>query len=117
MATAPRLYLDEDVPFQLAARLKASGFDVQTARDAGQLGNSDDAQLEFASEAGRVLVTHNVRDYAALADLWARTGRHHAGLILGTTHSPASLSAAIYRLLELYPGAEDWTDITVSTVL
>jgi len=43
-APAP-VYLDEDVSVIVAAILKARGFDVVTARDAGQLGRSDFQQL------------------------------------------------------------------------
>ena len=39
------------------------GFDVLSARDAGQLHLDDDEQLAFAVAQGRALVTHNRHDF------------------------------------------------------
>ena len=41
----PTLYCDEDVSVVLAAMLRARGFPVTTARDAGYLGCTDEQQL------------------------------------------------------------------------
>jgi predicted nuclease of predicted toxin-antitoxin system len=53
---APRLfawlYLDEDVPVQVAEILRGHGYDVRTARDGGMLGTSDSEQLAYAAEQG-----------------------------------------------------------------
>lgn len=68
-APAP-VYLDEDVSVIVAAILKARGFDVVTARDAGQPGRSDFQQLAFGAEAGRVLLTHNRVDFERLHREW-----------------------------------------------
>lgn len=43
-----RLYLDEDVNVLVADLLQAKGFDVTTARDAGQLHATDEEQLTHA---------------------------------------------------------------------
>jgi hypothetical protein len=53
------LYCDEDVSVVLAAMLRARGFAVTTARDADQLGRSDEEQLTLAVRAGSALLTHN----------------------------------------------------------
>jgi len=57
-----RLYLDEDVHVLVADLLQAKGFDVITARDAGQLQATDAEQLAYAITHGRTLVTHNRTD-------------------------------------------------------
>jgi len=66
------LHLDEDVHPKLASILRERGFDAITTADAGMLENSDPDQLEFASSQGRTLLTHNVRDYVQLAQLYAK---------------------------------------------
>ena len=55
----PSLYLDEDVSVVVGAILRARGFNILTARDAKQLGQTDGQQLSIAAAANRVLLTHN----------------------------------------------------------
>ena len=55
----PPLHCDEDVSVVFAAMLRARGFAVTTARDADQLGRSDEEQLTAAASAGRARLTHN----------------------------------------------------------
>lgn len=47
------LYLDEDVDILVAKKLEAHGFSIITTRDAGQLGNTDIQQLEYAAANGK----------------------------------------------------------------
>lgn len=61
------LYLDEDVSVLVAELLRSHGFDVLTAREAGQLGKSDEEQLAYALSQSRALVSHNRSDFEALA--------------------------------------------------
>jgi len=89
-----KLYLDEHISPLLAAILLERGIDCLTARDAGMLGDSDDAQLRYATAHRRVLVTFNRKDFLALASQWAENGRAHAGLIV-------SKQAAVPELLRL----------------
>ena len=117
MASSPSFYLDENVAHELAARLQAGGFDVLTARDAGQLRSSDENQLGYAAEAKRILVTHNAKDFSRIAAEWASMQRHHSGIILAPMDSPSDLVVAISELIALYPDAGDWTDITVYTTV
>lgn len=77
-----RLYLDEDVRPMLARALRERGFDVITTAEAGMIGKSDREQLEFASSQGRVLLTHNIRDFIQLAKGFAEEGRNHGGIVL-----------------------------------
>jgi hypothetical protein len=72
-----RLLLDEMYPASLADALRAHDHDVQAIVESAELRGCDDATvLQVASEAGRCLVTENVRDFALLA-------RHsgHAGVL------------------------------------
>jgi hypothetical protein len=95
----PSLHCDEDVSVVLAAMLRARGFTVTTAREAGQLGRSDEAQLAFASEAGHVLLTHNRVDFERLHRRWLESGRAHAGIIIARRRLPAELAGRVGRLL------------------
>ena len=64
------LHLDHNVSLNLAAPLRAAGHDIATARDLGLTRSTDDAQLVSAVRAGRVLLTHNRRDFTLLHDAW-----------------------------------------------
>ena len=78
-----RLYLDEDAMSRsLARELRARGGDVTTASSEGMLGQSDAAQLEFATAQGRVIYTYNVADYYLLHTEYLAQGKTHAGMIL-----------------------------------
>lgn len=57
-----RFYFDEMIPHEIAERLRHHGIDVLTALEAGNIGLTDIAQLNFATEQIRVLVTRD-EDY------------------------------------------------------
>ena len=77
-----RVYLDEDVDVLLSSLLATHGCDCLTAVGAGHLGWSDEAQLEFAVQEARILITHNRMDFENLAVVWWGQGKEHAGIIL-----------------------------------
>ena len=81
------LYLDENIA-GLAVLLKKDGFDVLTAFEAGMANAriTDPHQLTYATEQGRALVTFDVSDFEPLSRQWAEAGRHHAGIILCSSH-------------------------------
>jgi hypothetical protein len=49
-----RFYLDENVPTEIARQLRLSGIDAISARDLGQLGDSDPNHLRRATSMGRI---------------------------------------------------------------
>lgn len=73
-----RFYLDENLPIEVARQLQLRGIEATTARDLGQLGDSDLNHLQRATEKGMVLCTFD-SDYVALAI----QGIEHAGIVLG----------------------------------
>ena len=77
-----RLYLDEDVDVALASTLRQRGIDVLTTQEAGKRQQTDDAQLEYAVQAGRVFFTHNRGDFARLHGQRVKEDRPHAGVIV-----------------------------------
>src|SRR5437660_12604071 len=77
-----RLYLDQDVPVQLAGMLRAQGVDVLTTLEAGVLGQEDPDQLATAVAADRAVVTHNRLDFEHLHEAYLQEGRSHSGIII-----------------------------------
>lgn len=49
---------------------------------AGHLGWTDEAQLEFAAQDTRVLITHNRTDFEQLAIQWWNQQKDHSGIVL-----------------------------------
>ena len=71
------LYMDEDsIQRQLVALLRKAGHDVVIPADLGLSGAADPVHLARAITGGRVLVTHNHKDFKQLHDLEAAGGRH-----------------------------------------
>jgi len=54
-----RFHLDEHISAHIAAGLRRRGIDVTTAADAGLIGATDAAHLEFAASSRRVVVTQD----------------------------------------------------------
>ncbi len=77
-----RLYLDEDVDVALASALRQRGIDALTTQEAGNIGWPDEDQFTFATQTGRVFLTHNRGDFARLHQTKMRGERSHAGIIL-----------------------------------
>jgi len=69
------LYHDEDaLQGALVAALRRAGFDCLTVNDAGMRGQSDERQLAFATNEGRVLYTGNTADFRRLDTQWRLAG-------------------------------------------
>ena len=85
------LYLDENVDVSLAAGLQRRGIDVVTARERGKLGASDEEHLALASAEGRLLVSHDIADFARLHQQWVAAGRQHAGVAVSNMVAPGTL--------------------------
>lgn len=79
---APPAYLDECVDRPVAEDLRHRGFDVLTAVEAGRGQYPDRAQLEYATSAGRVILTYNRMDFRRLHAAFVQAGRPHGGIII-----------------------------------
>lgn len=93
-----RLFFDEDVHAALAVALRKRGLDAVHALEIKRLGLPDEAQLDFAAEENRCLVTFNVGDFVRLHNRWMDTGRDHAGIIVS---KQLPVGEALRRLLAL----------------
>lgn len=71
-----RFHLDEHVPFAIAEGLRRRSIDVTCTNEAGLAGVTDEEQVAFATDTGRVLVTQDA-DFLRLHGL----GRAHSGIV------------------------------------
>ena len=94
-----KLYLDEDVNINLAVRLGRYGYNVVTTLEVGNLGNPDEKQLEYAANNGRVILTHNRRDFRRLHRDWIRRAQHHCGVIVSVHINLEELERRMLNLL------------------
>ena len=83
MSRAARLLLDEMFPRAMADRLNAKGHDVRAVvADPEFTGLPDEDVLIGATEAGRALVTANIRDFMPIDARYRAVSRSHAGLVM-----------------------------------
>jgi hypothetical protein len=77
------LYLDDDSVRGLLIRLLVNGgHDVVQPADVGLAGGADAVHLRYAIQSGRVLLTHNHRDFADLHELVMEAGGRHPGIMV-----------------------------------
>jgi predicted nuclease of predicted toxin-antitoxin system len=88
--------LDEQIPPALAEALRNRGIDVTTTADAGLIGTGDREHLEFAANAGRVVITQDV-DFLRLHS----EGTSHAGIAFWRQQT-RSIGEALRRLLLIH---------------
>jgi hypothetical protein len=102
------LLLDEMFSDRIAQQLCGNGFDVTSVvADTSLLALPDDQVLTRATEAGRVLVTANIKDFVPLDGRYRAAGQSHAGLILVSTKTfpqnrnfTAAITSALTNLLD-----------------
>lgn len=115
-----RFLLDAHVSGPRIGRgLRESGHDVRALDQEPDLeGLDDDDVLALAASERRILVSHNVRDFADIVRRWQEAQRSHGGVILvcGIDHREFGLVLrGIERWVEIYPQPSDWVDL--ATVL
>jgi uncharacterized protein with PIN domain len=96
-----RLYLDEDAMARALARgLRARGVEVTTVLDAGMSEQDETAQLEYATEHGRVLYTFKVGHFCQLHAQYMAQGKSHTGIIV-VFRQRYAVGEQLRRLLQL----------------
>jgi len=98
-----KFYLDEDISPRVAeiARGRCQ-LDVISAHEIGTLGWADVAQLRYAGEQGRCLVTRNRDDFIAETLAAYEADGAHAGLLILTRSLPNDQLTAIALALCAY---------------
>lgn len=96
-----RLYFDEDIMEKaLVKALRVRDIDVMTVGETGRVGESDEAQLIWATVQGRVLYSSNIGDFCRLHNDFIAEGRAHAGIIL-VSQQRYSLGVKLQGILRL----------------
>lgn len=113
-----RILLDAHVSGgAIAKALRSDGHDVMAiAEDTSLEGLDDPLVLELAARERRILVTHDVKDFAPLLRMWAEAGRAHAGCV--TVHGLrydefGRVLRAIKRMFTEIAEQADWTDVAI----
>jgi predicted nuclease of predicted toxin-antitoxin system len=95
-----RLYLDADVDVKLAANLRRAGYDCVSARKVGNAALDDETQIVFATNEGRVLLTHNIQDFVPIFERWWHANRNHPGIVVSQQIPLGELQRRVMRLLD-----------------
>lgn len=90
-----RFYLDEQVSKSIQTGLDRRGVEVLTCKDAGMLGASDQAHLEFCKENNWVIFSQD-DDFLSLAS----DGQNHNGIVFA--HQRTSIGSIIQGLMLIY---------------
>jgi len=78
-----RLYLDDDSASLLLVRLlRQANHDVQLPGDVSLAGAADAVHLTHSVREGRILLSHNYRDFEDLHDLVMQAQGHHPGILV-----------------------------------
>ena len=93
-------HLDEHIPPAVAIALRHRGIDVTTTVDAGLVGAEDHQHLDFATAAGRVVITVVITQDADFVRLHAE-GVPHAGIAYWRTRT-RSLGDVLRRLVLIH---------------
>jgi hypothetical protein len=67
-----RLYADEDISPKIVRELRGRGHNVVSTVEQMRAQATDGDQLLYASQQGRIFLTHNKRDFFLLRDAWER---------------------------------------------
>ena len=111
MPARPKLYFDEDMSAILAGRMRKLGWDVLTTHQAQMCANSDLAQLRFARQQNRVLVTRNYAHFMGIHSEFLKTGETHAGIVVCFWRSSVEIiHTRLVEALQRIP-AESWPDL------
>ena len=111
------LLLDADMSSHSLVRiLTDKGRDVVAAGLRADLKQLDDPILFAVAQAeGRILITHNLRDFPDILSEWAQAGRSHHGCILShlATNAFSETTRRLDRWFEQFPNRRDWIDRAV----
>lgn len=82
-----KLLLDEHYANEIAARLRAAGYQAVTVSERRLNGTDDEPLLALASSENSALLTNNARDFLPIVSRWTSSGQDHCGLLLTSDSS------------------------------
>ncbi len=100
------IYLDENVHVLIAKIIQSHGFKAVTTQDVGRKGTSDPDQLEYATENGCAILTHNRVDFEDLAAEYFALGKEHCGIVILADNSPQEISRRLLDILNKFTADE-----------
>jgi len=95
-----KLFIDEDVWSGLAAALRRAGYDAVAVSEVNRRGFSDEEQLAYATAEGRAILSHNIQDFAPLAETCFFEGIDHCGIIVARQFEKGKLLRRTLALLD-----------------
>ena len=93
------LYLDENIALGLAKALRERGYDALHTQEVGMKGASDEEQLGFAMQAGRVILTHNIKHFRELHRKYWEAEKEPCGIVVSDELEFGELLRRTLRLL------------------
>ena len=96
-----KLLLDEDVWVGLAEALREAGYDAVSVNEIVRKGLADEDQMAFAVAEGRAVLTHNIQDFAPLAEIYFSQGISHFGIIVARHFEKGELLRRALSLLDV----------------
>ena len=100
------VYLDEDVNNLVAALVRLQNFRVLIATEADRKGKSDAEQLEFSTENGYAILTHNRRDFEELAQDYFANAQTHGGIIISVVRPAHKIVEKLSDVLDDFTADE-----------
>jgi len=94
-----RFLLDEDLAPAAAEIARGQGLDVVSVHEIDRRQRSDEEQLRFSAEEGRVFLTRNRDDFIRLTVAWFQAGEPHAGVLIVPWSLPNRKPERIVRAL------------------
>ena len=105
-SSAVRLLIDEDVWQGLAVALREAGYDAVSVTEAGLKGLADEEILAEAIKARRAVITHNIQDFAPLAERCYFEHIAHASIVVARQFRKGELLRRTLALLEAVSAEE-----------
>ena len=100
------IYLDENVHVLIAKIIQSHGFKAVTTQDVGRKGASDPDQLEYATEQGYAILTHDRTDFEELAAEYFTSGKNHCGIVVLADNSPHEIARRLLNILNNFTADE-----------
>lgn len=105
MATHPprlyiALYTDEDIDGELAAQIRARGYDAISTPEVDNMTLSDEMQVDFATSQERAILTHNAKDFEPLFRDFLQRGKDHYGIVISDQIEIGELLRRVLNMLD-----------------
>lgn len=101
-----KVYLDEDVNVLVAKFARRQHFSVLTVTEAARKGKSDAEQLEYATQNGYAILTHNRRDFEELAQDYFANEKIHGGIIIAVRRPSHQIAKLLLNILNDFTADE-----------